>query len=116
MDAWPPALPPYISIQIWNPRTGMLLTNLPAPQVQEAAFSPDGLWLACAAQDATTFWWTKDWSLRHRIPHPPDSVAHHHVAFSPNGRVAALCVSDYEIRLIVVQTGAELATLPPATC
>src|SRR5207245_2760806 len=47
-------------VQIWNPRTGMLLTNLPAREPQ-AAFSPDGRWLACGAQDATTFWKMKDW-------------------------------------------------------
>ena len=99
-------------IQIWNPRTGMLLTNLPARQGQDAAFSPDGLWLACAAQDATTFWRTEDWDPRRRIPHAPDSSPHHRVAFNLYGRVAAFCVSDYEIRLMVVETGEELATLP----
>jgi WD40 repeat protein len=99
-------------VKIWNPRTGMLLTNLPARQPQDAAFSPDGRWLACTDQDATTFWWTKDWSPRRRFPHALDSSAHHRVAFSPNGRIAALCVTDYEIRLILVETGEELATLP----
>jgi WD40 repeat protein len=100
------------SIQIWNPHTGLLLTNLPARRPQDVAFSPDGRWLACAAQDATTFWWTEDWNPRCRIPYPLDSPAHHRVAFSPDGRVAALSVSDYEIRLMVVETGEELATLP----
>ena len=99
-------------IHIWNPRTGMLLTNLSAHLAQGVAFSPDGRWLACGAQDATTFWKMKDWSPWLRIPHAPDSSAHHHLTFSPDGRVAALSVSDYEIRLIVVETGDELATLP----
>jgi WD40 repeat protein len=36
------------------------------------------------------------------------------VAFSPEGRLAAVSVSDHEIRLTVVETGEELATLPTA--
>ena len=99
-------------IQIWNPRTGMLLTNLPARELQDAAFSPEGQWLSCADQDATTFWRAKDWSARLRVAHASDSSAHHRVAFSPNGHIAALCVTEYEIRLILVETGEELATLP----
>jgi WD40 repeat protein len=101
-----------LQIHIWNPRTGLLLTNLPVRQAQDAAFSPDGRWLACAAEDETTFWRTEDWSLRRRIPHPLEAPGRHRVSFSPNGRVAALSVSDHEIRLIQVETGEELATLP----
>jgi len=99
-------------IQIWSPRTGMLLTNLPARQVQDAAFSPDGRWLACTAEDETTFWRTEDWSPRQRISHSLEAPGRYHVTFSPDGRVAALSVSDHEIRLMVVETGEELATLP----
>jgi len=99
-------------IQIWNPRTGMLVTNLPARQVQDAAFSPDGRWLACTAEDETTLWRTEDWSPRHRISHSLEAPGRYHATFSPDGRVAALSVSDHEIRLMVVETGEELATLP----
>jgi WD40 repeat protein len=108
------ASPRAAHIQVWNPRTGMLLTNLPAHRLQEAAFSPNGRWLACAAEDATTFWSTEDWSQRHRIPHSLEAPGRHHVAFSPEGRLAAVSVSDHEIRLTVVETGEELATLPTA--
>ena len=34
------------------------------------------------------------------------------MAFSPDGHVAAFSISDHEIRLMVVETGEELATLP----
>ena len=99
-------------IQIWNPRTGALLTNLPISRPNELAFSPDGRWLACGAVDATTFWLTSDWSLRWRIPHPTEAPDRYHVTFSADSRVAAFSVSDHATRLIVVETGEEFATLP----
>ncbi len=99
-------------IQIWNPRTGVLLTNLPARQMYAAAFSPDGRWLVCAAEEATIFWRTEDWSPRHRIPQALEAPGRALVAFSPDSRVAALSVSDREIRLTLVETGEDLATLP----
>jgi serine/threonine protein kinase len=99
-------------IQIWNPRTGVLLTNLPISQPNDLAFSPDGRWLACGAVDATMFWQTSDWSLRRRIPHPTEAPDRYRVTFTADGRVAAFSVSDHATRLIVVETGEELATLP----
>lgn len=101
-----------LQIQIWNPRTGLLLTNLPGGQMREAAFSPDGRWLACSADDATTFWRTEDWSLHHRYPQSLEASGRGRLAFSPDGRLAALSVADGEIRLVVVETDEELATLP----
>jgi len=99
-------------IQLWNSRTGVLLTNLPISQPNELAFSPDGRWLACGAVDATTFWQTSDWSLRWRIPHPTEAPDRYRVTFSADSRVAAFSASDHETRLIVVETGEEFATLP----
>jgi WD40 repeat protein len=102
-------------VQIWNPRTGMLLTNLPArPGYNDVAFSPDGRWLACAAEDATTFWRTEDWSPQHRLSQAAKAPGRRRVAFSPDGRIAALSVSDREIRMMKVETGEEFATLPTA--
>jgi WD40 repeat protein len=101
-----------LKMQIWNPRTGLLLTNLPGGQMREAAFSPDGRWLACSADDATTFWRTKDWSLRHRFPKSLEAPGRGRLAFSPDGHLAAVSVTDGEIRLVVVETGEQLATLP----
>jgi serine/threonine protein kinase/WD40 repeat protein len=97
-------------IQIWNPRTGVILTSLPIRKVQDASFSPDGVWLACADEEATTFWNTRDWKLRHRIPH--EAPAHHRVVFSPDSRVAAVSSADRKVKLMMVETGEELATVP----
>jgi WD40 repeat protein len=101
-----------LKLHIWNPRTGILLTNLPDRRVMYAAFSPDGRWLACATQDATTFRTTEDWSPRHRIPTSLEAPGRFHLAFSDDGRLVAVSVSDSEIRLLVIETGEELATLP----
>ncbi len=100
------------AVQVWNPRTGLLITNLPACQVYDLAFSPDGRWLAAAAEDATVFWRTEDWSPRHRILQSPDAPGRCHLAFSPDGHAAAVSVADREVRMVVVETGDELASLP----
>ena len=99
-------------VQIWNPHTGALLTNLPIVNARHLAFSPDGRWLACAADDTTTLWQTSDWTERHRIPRPPEAPGRYNVAFSPDGRVVAASVSDQSTRLTLVETGEELGTLP----
>lgn len=101
-----------LQVQVWNPRTGIQITNLPAGRVREATFSPDGRWLAASADDATTFWRTTDWSPRHRIAKSLTAPGRGRLAFSPDSRLAALSVADSEIRLLVVETGEELATLP----
>jgi WD40 repeat protein len=106
------ASPRRAQLQVWNPHTSALITNLPVHQVSDAAFSPDSRWLACGAEDSTTFWDTADWSRRHSIRFPPDEPARHAVAFSPDGRVAAIGFSQRETRLVRVETGEELARLP----
>jgi WD40 repeat protein len=103
---------PRARVQIWSPRTGDLVTNLAVRTARDLAFSPDGRWLACAAEDATTIWQTADWSQRHRIPHPPETPGRYHVAFSPDGRVVAITVSEQATRLVLLETGEELGTLP----
>ena len=80
--------------------------------MNDATFSPDGRWLACGTEEATTFWSTEDWSPRRQIPKALEAAGRGRVAFSPDGHVAALNVSDREIRLTMVETGEELATLP----
>lgn len=99
-------------IQIWDPRIGMLITNLPARHAYDLAFSPDGRCLASAAEDATVFWRTEDWSPRHRILHTPEAPGRCRLAFSPDSHVAAVSVADRKVRLVMVETGEELATLP----
>jgi WD40 repeat protein len=87
------------------------MTNLPALTAHWPAFSPDGRWLAYWQKDWITVWATADWSLRRRIPHSSEQLAHA-MAFSPDGRILAIADYDRDVRLIQFETGAELATLP----
>ena len=98
--------------QIWNARTGTLVTNLPIPRVRDAAFTPDNRWLACTDTEATTFWRAADWTRHHRIPHRAETPTRHRLTLTPDGRVAAVSVSENEMLLIAVETGEELAALP----
>jgi WD40 repeat protein len=99
-------------IQIWNARTGAPVTNLAIPDSRQLAFSPDGRWLACSADGETTLWRTADWSRGHRIAHSPEAPGRARAAFSPDSRIIAVVVSVQATRLVRVETGEELGTLP----
>jgi WD40 repeat protein len=100
------------ALQIWNARTGRLMTNIPSLGAFQCAFSSDGKWLACGQNDSTTIWNTTTWSLHHRIPHPPHD-GRKVVTFSPDGRVLAIFNSNAQkVQLRRLETGEELASFP----
>src|SRR6185503_18643177 len=100
------------ALQIWNGRTGGLLTNIPSRGAWQCAFSSDGKWLACGQEDSTTVWDTTDWSLRNRIPHSPHD-GRKGVTFSPDGRTLAVFNSNVQkMQLLKLETGEELASFP----
>jgi WD40 repeat protein len=100
------------ALQIWNGRTGGLLTNIPSLGAWQCAFSTDGKWLACGQEDSTTIWDTTNWSLRHRIGHRPHD-GRKGVTFSPDGRTLAVFNSDVQkMQLLSLGTGEELASFP----
>jgi WD40 repeat protein len=98
-------------IQIWNGRTGKMLTNFPADFAYQCAFSPNGQWLACSQKDSTMIVDTKTWRVVRRIVYP-GALANHGLAFSPDGRILATFASDWRIRLLNFETGDELASFP----
>ncbi len=98
-------------VSIWSPTSGAVVTNLPVASVRHVAFSADGRWMACAADDTTTVWRTRDWTLAHRIQHARDAPGRYRVAFSPDSRLLADTISDQATQLLVVETAEVLGTL-----
>jgi eukaryotic-like serine/threonine-protein kinase len=100
------------ALQIWDARTGVLLTNIPSFGAWQCAFSRDGKWLAVGQKDSTKVLDTTDWRLRYRIEHRPHD-GRHGVTFSPDGKILALFNSNVQqMRLIRLETGEELASFP----
>jgi WD40 repeat protein len=104
--------PRYDHIQIFDGRSGEVLTNLPTKRAWNCAFSPDSRWLAAMQLDSMTVWNTSDWSVHRRVPHPPEDFAHG-LEFNPDGRILATFASDWKVRLVNFETGEELGQ-PPA--
>jgi serine/threonine protein kinase len=99
--------------QFWNPRTGRLAASFETGlTVRQTALSPDERWIAVSGLGATTIWSRDTFQLRHRIAHPDAEENRYTLAFSPDGRLLAVAVSDREIWLIDVESGTTLASLP----
>jgi WD40 repeat protein len=98
-------------LQIWNARSGALVTNLLAPAIWQSAFSPDSRWLACSQKDSIIIFDTANWAVRRRIPHSPEDVGHG-LAFNHDGQLLATFASDWKVRLLRSETGEELAEFP----
>jgi len=78
-------------LQIWNPQSGQLLTNLiESSSLREAIFSPDNRSIAVSTADATTLRSIPDWQIQHRISQPVEG--RHRLAFNPSGRILASAV------------------------
>jgi WD40 repeat protein len=75
-------------------------------------FSRNGRWLVTGSPSEYVIWDTSDWQPRRRVPRDNVSMVVALVAFAPDGRTAALANSAFDIRLIDLNSGAELATLP----
>jgi WD40 repeat protein len=100
-------------LQLWNPRTGNLVTNLDSSTpLQYAAVSHDNRWLAVSTLDAVTFWTLDNWQARHRIARADAVADRYPLCFSSDNRVLAAVMSNREAWLIDVNSGATLAVLP----
>jgi WD40 repeat protein len=100
-------------LQIWNPRTGMLVTNLDsATPIRDAAFSPDRRHLAISTQAAITLLELDGWRTRQRLGRSEAVDDRNPIAFSPDGRTLAAAMANNEVWLIEALTGKTLAALP----
>ena len=100
-------------LDAWSPRTGRLVASHETGTViRHSAFSPDERWIAVSGIGSTTIWSRDTFQLRHRIAHPDAEENRYSLAYSADGRVLAVAVSDREIWLIDVESGTTLASLP----
>ena len=74
----------------------------------ELAFSPDGRWLAVAA-DSPRVWDASTGELRHQLSGHDGAVQG--IAFSPDGRLIATAGVDSTVRIWDAQTGSEQSVL-----
>jgi hypothetical protein len=75
-------------------------------------FSPHGRWLITGDPKEFVIWEVASWQRRHRIPRDNAALVAANMAFAPDGRIAALANSAFDIRLIDIESGQDVATLP----
>jgi WD40 repeat protein len=111
--AWLANKPKDGGIDIWSvPDRRKVVHLLDAARDLLVQFSPDSLWLAVGSPNEYVFWETDNWQPRHRVAWNNPAKVFAHVAFSPDGRIAALADSAFDIKLVDLETGLEIATLP----
>jgi eukaryotic-like serine/threonine-protein kinase len=103
---------PTNGVRIWSRLNREILKNLPDLDVGPLGFSPDNQWLVTATSDEYRFWDTHSWSCHRVITRERSNMVKCGIAFSPNGRMAAITAPQADIiRLIDPVTQQELASL-----
>ncbi|HTK78195.1 MAG TPA: protein kinase [Gemmataceae bacterium] len=95
-------------VRVWEARTGKRETVLPADHGALIAFSPDNDSLVIFSGDACRFWEVGSWR---EIQRDGAWGGRGPIAFSADGRVAAIAQSRSRVRLVDTATGRELASL-----
>ena len=75
-------------------------------------FSPCGRWLITGDPNEFVVWEVAGWRRRHRIARDNAAQVAANMAFAPDGRIAALANSAFDIRLIDLESGTDVAMLP----
>jgi tetratricopeptide (TPR) repeat protein len=100
-------------IRIWDARTLKPLEP-PLPLVTgraRAEFSPDGKWLVVAGASEYRIYETGSWQLRHEFKRDAGGDLAGPLAFRGDGKVLALSLSGFTVRLIDPATGRVFANL-----
>jgi WD40 repeat protein len=89
-------------IQVWNlAHVEGVNSSVPVPSTQYFNFSPDGKWLVACWAGEFQFYRVGDWRKRaFAIRRNPASNQHAPVAFTRDGRMAAIASSRYTIQLV----------------
>jgi serine/threonine protein kinase/WD40 repeat protein len=93
-------------VKVWNAKTGKLSKSLFAGVRNQAAFSPNGQWLATGG-DAVRVWAVGSWNQQHCL----EGVRGLAVAFSPDSRILAFETEEGVVRLVDPKLGKEWARL-----
>src|SRR5262249_23171665 len=96
-------------IKVWDAQSGKLLHHWTTGN-GHVAFSPNGKWLVTGTPEEYRFWHVGTWEPGHRIARDHAALGGP-LAFSPDGKILALAITDSVIRLVNPATGDELATL-----
>jgi serine/threonine protein kinase/WD40 repeat protein len=104
-------------VRVWDARSGKPVRDLTDKRAG-LWFSPDGQWLVTSSDQGYLFWQTDSWTLRHEFPKAKDpEQIPAFVAFSTDSKLTALYCSAWDVRLIHLATGREIARLPnPEPC
>jgi WD40 repeat protein/Flp pilus assembly protein TadD len=101
--------------KLWDAATGSLVRSFPGVRTAGVAFSPDNRWLGFADAHEYTFYRVGSWEPGPRIlrDHAGSPYQLPPLAFSHDGRMAAIAYTRQLTRLIELESGRELATLSP---
>jgi WD40 repeat protein len=104
----------YEDTKLWDVAEGKLKFVLPKSKATDAAFSPDGRWLAIASESSKStgrVWSVETGELKTTLPPTKDRAQA--IAFSPDGNLI-VTTSDMGVRLWDAASGELLATLDEA--
>jgi WD40 repeat protein len=97
-----------IGATVWDAKTGQAVKDFPVDgHCNGLGFSPDGRWLATGG-GGCRLWKVGTWEEGPRVARPGERGG---FAFTPDGRVLALEAGFSQVRLVEVDSGAELARL-----
>ncbi len=100
-----------VNTKVWDTATRRCVAELPTSSLTNVVFTPDGHWLVTGNQLAFQFWRVGTWTLERETPRAREAGLMGAIAFSPDGRQAALGVSMSGFELVDSSSGAVRARL-----
>jgi serine/threonine protein kinase/WD40 repeat protein len=101
-------------VRVWSARTGETVKDLPTAGSAGPRFSPDNRWLLVGTAEDYQFWEVSTWRPGLRLQRSGGMDIPGTAAFSPDGTLLAVGLSNSVAQLISPLTGLELATLDPS--
>ncbi|MBI3861575.1 MAG: protein kinase [Planctomycetia bacterium] len=105
--SWSPPVP----VKIWDTSSGKMVHEIKDNPFGTLQFTPDGKWLVIGSQTEYRFWKVGTWELDRQFKRASNLPGP--AAFSPDGRLMAMCPSNLVVRLVDPRNGDEIATLTP---